>query len=446
MLEAVRVEPKAAPTVSDEVAKAADDAARHMLDEQTDIGTFWGSALPGRRAPLFSTSSQLGGWQRLRIGSANNVAYWKMRCEHDHDRKLTAWEKQLVERIASAEIFLSRFHGTHIWSAIEKHSKSVLRSYKQLLALQIQAEEATTWGDLNFLHNTDYIFFLGYFGRPPNMHGVTTYGWDRKKSDSPTEAGQRGIVLLGSATDYYEVGLSFTHDLINPALHLLERNKKLEVLTQKDDAIDASPWSEEGGKFELVPYNYGETRKWYREYPVHGVAPAKYTRRVFYVRRKRDGLLLDFDPTTTLFVGPDTRLGVAYYCLWAWRLMYGAPVLSDLERRDYDLWALMNDTVRPQLVLPGAMDLELIAQRRSQCKAEVRDVTTQPQRLAYVKENDVKDPIFAFGCPLGFLKMRSEPLILGTGLPELARHVLLRDGDVTLSWKGGAETQLRRAL
>ena len=442
MLEAVRVEPTVVPAVSDVAAKAADEAARHMLDEQTDIGTFWSSALPGRRAPLFSTSNRLGGWQRLCIGSANNVAYWKMRCEHDHDRKLTAWEKQIVARIASAEIFLSRFHGAHIWSAIEEHSKSTLKSYKQLKALNIQAEEATTWGDLNFLHNTDYIFFLGYVGRPPNMHGVTTYGWDRKKSDSPTEAGQRGIVLLGSATDYYEIGLSFTHDLINPALHLLERNKKLEVLTREP----ASPWSEPKGKLELVPYDYGQTRKWYREYPVHGVAPAKYARRVFYVRRKQDGLLLDFDPTMTLFVGGDTRLGVAYYCIWVWRLMYGAPLLSDLERRDYDLWALINDTVRPQLVLPGTMNLNEVAARRSHCKPEVRDVTTQPQRLAYVKESDVKDPIFAFGCPLGFLNMRGEPPILGTGLPEIARHVLLRDGDVTLSWKGGAKTFLRRAL
>lgn len=428
-----------------------------MLDEKTGIGTFWSGHLPGRRAAMFATSTRIGGWQRMEIGSANNLNYWVDRCASDFDCQITDSEQIVLDRMCRSDMFLQRFASKKIWKKIEQgEANTKARTLYSLTALKMKAD-ATTWGDAEFLRNINYVYFLGYLGRSQNVCGKTSYGWTKSKikKPDPTDDGQRNLVLIGSATDFYRTGAMMTHDLINPTLHLLEAlgHCQLKVFTQVDldddpHACELSPWAAKDGKFKLKPYDYRETRAWYRERPVHGVAPARYTRRVWWIK-SRDGFLYPFDPTTTIFTGKDARAGIAYHCLWVWRMAYGAPFdIRTVQKKDIDLWELVNRTVRPQCMLPVEVKLDnCVLPKRWTSRSRVS--FSKPITIDLSACKAVTEPIFAYGCPKAFLKRETpaEPKVLNTNLPELVAKILAEQPsrEHILKWPSGAKTILRRS-
>lgn len=301
-------------------------------------------------------------------------------------------------------------------------------------------------------------------GRSQNVCGLTTYGWTKNKvKPDPTKDGQRNLVLIGSSTDFYSIGVIMTHDLINPALHLLEKlggKGQVEVYTQVDiddnkHAYDLSPWPSKRQKnFKLKPYNYGKSRTWYREYPVHGVAPSRYTRRVWWIKSKINGFLYPFDPTTTIFTGEDARAGVAYHCLWAWRMAYGAPfdirnvrtkkkvkTEKNGKSKKSDLWDMINNTVRPQCMLPVQVDLTKCTFKKCTLMTQ-KKIESDASKIDLSKCAEVTEPIFAYGCPKTF---PSTPPVLQSGLPELV-EVLKTKGKYVLTWQNGAKTIIQRSI
>ncbi len=266
----------------------------------------------------------------------------------------TKWN-DIIDTIMNLSVCLTTFFTADKGRLIGTVGKSF--SSPQFRGKDVDTGGATACWDAVHQRTTGFVFFLGHFGMPTDLKHRAGYGRDLLKGSTPkteTSYSQRRMVCLDIDLDLYKDSLVMIHDAVWPR-HLLSKlvgtGRKVEGQT-----LDGEVILEDVGKRKtheavkdinaIVPKKYD---------PHLALKSDKYFRaKKIIVTNKRTNYRMAIYPRNSVISGSHYRYCVALEAVRFAQLLGKSPAsLKNLE----DLISHVNYWVRPQVLIPGKVDL-----------------------------------------------------------------------------------------